>query len=293
MFWIISWLLAAFLFWLSYVFFRKWFDELDDSYAFMLNALIWVLIWIPFSLYMWVDFQAVLSGWDLWFWAFWSAILSEAFVLYALAQWKISITWTVFSIYPLFTAVISLFVNNEVLTLYQGGAIVLVIIGISLISREWITSSDLKEKSLILKSISIALLAAFFVGIADSYGKFTLELYWFTTFLFCLWIAQPIVAYGNMKMRGLWLKNFHEIIWNHEYTKWLGIGSILNIVWLIFFRYAFDYLFAWVASALTWIYPAIMVIFAYLFLKETINTRQYIWIWIVFLTVYLFSIYLI
>lgn len=292
MFWVISWLLAAFLFGLSYVFFRKWFDELDDSYAFMLNALIWIVIWVPFSVYMWVDFTSVLSRWNLWFRAFGSAILSEAFVLYALAQGKISITGTVFSVYPVFTAIISIFVNQEVLWLYQWLAILLIVLWIIIIGWSDVTWEDTKKKTLLYRSIAIALLSAFFVWIADSYWKLTLETYWFSTFLFCLWLAQPIVAWLNLLIRKQSISWFSKIVFQHNYTKRLTIWSLLNIVWLIFFWYAFDLLYAWIASSLTWIYPAIMVVFAYLFLDEKVTRLQYIGIWIVFVTVYVFSIYI-
>ena len=291
MFWIVSWLLAAFLFWLSYVFFRKGFDELDDSYAFMLNAIIGVLIWIPFSLFIWVDWSAITSQWDLRFRAFWSAILSEAFVLYALSQGKISITWTVFSIYPIFTAILSIYINQELLSVEQYIAIIIVVLWIMLIWWEWVKTEKWDNK-IIMQSILIALLSAFLVWIADSYWKLTLELHWFTTFLFCLAIAQPIVAYFNIRLRWLSINWFKSILLNESHTKRLGLGSLFNVVWLIFFWYAFDLLYAGVASALTWTYPAIMLIFAYFFLKERVSRNQYIWIVIVIIAVYIFTLLL-
>lgn len=288
---IIAGLSAAVLFWLSYVFFRKWFDELNDSYAFMINAIIWVFIRIPFSLYIWVDFNAILHSWNLWFWAFWSAILSEAFVLYALSKWKISVTWTVFSVYPLFTALISVYVNQEFLTPYQIGAIIFTVCWIALIWYEDIRSNDLSNRKIILSSIWFALLSAFLVWVADSYWKLTLETYWFSTFLFCLAITQPIVAIVNIYLRWLSIWSFTNIVQSHSYTKRLVIWWILNIIWLIWFWLAFDLLYAWTASALTWTYPAIIIILAFIFLNENISRLQYFWITIVFITIYAFSIY--
>jgi drug/metabolite transporter (DMT)-like permease len=289
--WIVAWLSAAILFWVSYVFFRKWFDELNDSYAFMINALIWVLIRVPFSLYLWLDFNSVLQSWNLWFWAFGSAILSEAFVLYALSKGKISVTGTVFSIYPLFTALISIYVNQEFLNLYQVWSIVLTVFWITLIWYEDIRSDNISDRKIILSSIWFAILSAFLVWIADSYWKLTLETYWFTTFLFCLAIAQPIVATVNIYLRWLTLSSFQSIVQTHSHTKRLIAWWTFNIIWLIGFRVAFDLLYAGTASALTWTYPAIIVVLAFFFLNERISKLQYLWITIVFITIYAFSIF--
>ncbi len=290
---IYAWLFSALLFGVAYVFFKKWFDALNDSYAFMLNALWWMAIWIPLALVMGVDRAIVISSWLLWFWVFWSAIVSEALTIYTLSRGKISVTLTVFSTSPLFTALFSWFVNGELLTGFQIGALILAICGVILLWREWVMDEKFTrdERSILIKSIGMALLSATLIWIADSYGKFTLEQTGYATFLFCLALAQPIVAYANIRVRWLTTWWFIESMKRNSLAWCFVVWSLLNVLWLIFLRAAFDLLYTWVASALTSIFPVVTLIWAYFFLHERITRLQYVGIAVTMIAVLCFTVF--
>lgn len=291
MFGIFAWLFSALLFGVAYVFFKKWFDALNDSYAFMLNAIMGLVIWIPIALVMGVDWAIVISSGLLWFWVFWSAIISEALTLYTLSWGKISVTLTVFSLYPLFTALFSWFVNSEMLTVVQICAMVLAVVGVIMLGREGVVHERFTrdERLVLIKSIGIALLSAALVGLADSYGKFTLEQTGYATFLFCLAVAQPLVAYVNIRLRWLTLGWFGGSVRSDPHAKWFILWSLMNIVWLVFLRAAFDLLYTWVASALTSTFPVVTLIGAYFFLGERITRLQYGGIVVTLLAIFSFT----
>lgn len=79
---------------------KKSYENLKPSVAFFLDMVIGLIIWIPFSLLVGVDFTNLPI---LLVYALISGILSEAFVFYVMSKGEVSFTSTIFSTYPLFT----------------------------------------------------------------------------------------------------------------------------------------------------------------------------------------------
>lgn len=89
---------------------KKSFKELNPSIAFFFDACFGLLLWVPFALFIGINFSQLSV---VVVFALLSALLSEAFVFYALSKGHLSISGTIFAAYPMFTIFFSYIINNE------------------------------------------------------------------------------------------------------------------------------------------------------------------------------------
>jgi drug/metabolite transporter (DMT)-like permease len=83
----------------GYVSIKKSFKELNPSIAFFFDACFGLLLWVPFALIIGINFNQLPTVVGF---ALLSALLSEAFVFYALSKGHLSISGTIFAAYPIF-----------------------------------------------------------------------------------------------------------------------------------------------------------------------------------------------
>lgn len=246
----------------GYISIKKSFKELNPSIAFFFDACFGVLLWIPFALFVGVNFNQlhIVTGFALL-----SALLSEAFVFYALSKGNLSISGTIFAAYPVFTIFFSYIFNNERLLLLHWIFVGLTIIGILIVSLpKKFRKEELKNKLYVLWPLS----AAIAVGLSDTLSKGIIDKTSAQTFLFALAFAQIPVAIGYLLVTKQSLSQFRGAINEFNKYKYAILGSLLTVLSVLFLWLAFASTYASIASPITAAYPALLVLLAIIFLKE-------------------------
>jgi len=264
---IIHGLLSAFSQGLGYVSLKKSYEEFAPSVAFLFDAVFGLLIWVPFSLIIGIDFSKLST---VLVYALISAMLSEAFVFYALSKKEISITGTLFSTYPVYTILFSILINHESLSFLQWVFIGLTIAGTLVVTLP----KSINRKEWIGNGVLIwPLVAAMAVGFSDSLSKNIINQTSATTFLFALSIAQVPISLGYLYIEKQSLGQFKNIFRKLKSYRFAVLGSFLNVICVLFLWLAFQSTYASVASPLTAAYPGIIILLAYLFLKERVELK--------------------
>lgn len=247
---------------------KKSYENLAPSIAFFFDMLLGLIIWIPFSLIVGVDFSHM-GGVIVY--ALISAVLSEAFVFYVFSKGEVSYTSTIFSIYPVFTIFFSLLLNHEHLLPTQWIFVALVIIGTLIVSLpQKINKKELAKKSFIVWP----LLAAFTVGISDTLSKGIINQTSASSFLFGLAFAQIPIALAYLRYEKQHIPTI-SIVKKQWFTyKFALLGSMLNVITVLFLWLAFQYAPASIASPITASSPGLVIIFAIIFLKEKIIRKD-------------------
>lgn len=254
----------------GYVSIKKSFKELNPSIAFFFDACFGLFLWVPFSLFLGVSFEelSVVAGFALL-----SALLSEAFVFYALSKGHLSISGTIFAAYPIFTILFSYVLNGERLLPLHWLFVALTILGIIIVSlpKEF-KGGELNSKLYIVWP----LVAAITVGLSDTLSKGIIDKTSAQTFLFALAFAQIPVSIGYLLVTKQSLGQFEIALKEFGKYKFAILGSLLNVVAVLFLWLAFASTYASIASPLTAAYPALLVILAVIFLKEKPIQREII-----------------
>lgn len=254
----------------AYVSIKKSFKELNPSIAFFFDACFGVLLWIPFAFLIGINFGQLQQVSGI---ALLSALLSEAFVFYALSKGHLSITGTIFAAYPIFTIFFSYILNNERLLPAQWLFITLTIMGIIIASLpKKLNRGEFKEKYYILWPI----LAAVAVGFSDTLSKGVIDRTSAGTFLLALSFAQIPVAVGYLLFAKQSLRQFEIALQEFNKYKLAILGSLLNIVATLFLWLAYSGTLASIASPLTAAYPAIIIVLSMIFLKERPSRLEFI-----------------
>ncbi len=254
----------------GYVALKKSYKELPPSVAFLFDSVFGLLILIPFSLIVGFKFSQLPT---VFIYALISAMLSEAYVFYALSKGELSITATIFSSYPLYTIFFSFFINKDKPSWVHWIFIILTIIGTIVVSLPHkFNTAEFKKKAIILWGLS----AAVTVGLADSISKNVIDRTSVEAFMFALALVQVPVALVYLRLEKQKLSQFTETIKNFEKYKFAILGSFLNIVAVFFLWLAFSSSDLSIVSPLTAIYPGITILLAYIFLKERIKVKDFI-----------------
>jgi len=249
---------------------KKSYENLSPSVAFFFDMLGGILIWIPFSLMVGVDFSRM--G-EVLIYALVSGILSEAFVFYVFSKGEVSYTSTLFSTYPLFTILFSVMINGERLLPTQYVLIILVIIGTLIVSiPEKIDRRELAKKSFVIWPI----LGALAVGFSDTLSKGIIDKTSAESFLFGLAIAQIPVALGYLLYEKQSVPQLEIVRREWSTYKFAVLGSLMNVLTVLFLWLAFARVPASIASPITASYPGFVVLMAVVFLKEKVAKKDYL-----------------
>lgn len=202
-----------------------------------------------------------------------SGILSEAFVFYVFSKGEVSYTSTLFSTYPLFTILFSVMINGERLLPTQYVLIILVIIGTLIVSiPEKIDRRELAKKSFVIWPI----LGALAVGFSDTLSKGIIDKTSAESFLFGLAIAQIPVALGYLLYEKQSVPQLEIVRREWSTYKFAVLGSLMNVLTVLFLWLAFARVPASIASPITASYPGFVVLMAVVFLKEKVAKKDYL-----------------
>lgn len=248
---------------------KKSFLEFPPSIAFLFETIFGLLIWIPFAFITGIDWSHIGT---VFFYAMISAILSEAYVFYALSKGQLSIASTLFSTYPIFTIIFSKLINQDNLDDTTLCFILIIVSGILQIAiPKKFQKQELSKKALILLPLSAALA----VGISDSLSKSILDHTSTGTFLFCLAIMQIPISLGFLYLEKQKFNEIKLIFTKLPQYKFAILGSGLLVSSMICFWLAFANTLASIASTITGTHLAFVLIFAKFFLREKITSKDY------------------
>lgn len=248
---------------------KKSYENLSPSIAFFFDMTFGLLIWVPFSLIIGVDFSRM--G-EVLIYALVSGVLSEAFVFYVFSKGEVSYTSTIFSTYPLFTILFSVLLNHEHLLPLQWVLVGVVIIGTLIVSvPEKIGKKELAKKSFIIWP----LFGALAVGISDTLSKGIIDKTSAESFLFGLAFAQIPVAIGYLRYEKQTIPSLRTIKNHWHMYKFALLGSVMNVITVLFLWLAFSLAPASIASPITASYPGFVVIMAVIFLREKVAKKDY------------------
>lgn len=249
---------------------KKSYEKLSPSIAFFFDMILGLVIWIPFSLIVGVDFSRMK---EILIYAFISGILSEAFVFYIMSKGEVSYTSTIFSTYPVFTIIFSVLYNHENLLPIQWLFVAIVILGTLIVSMpQTINNSELKKKAFIIWP----LLAALAVGLSDTLSKSIIDMTSAESFLFGLAFAQIPVALGYLWYEREKIPTVTIVKKQWSFYKFALLGSLLNVITVLFLWLAFQQAPASIASPITASYPGFVVLFAVIFLKEKVVKKDFV-----------------
>ena len=273
----------------AYLFMRKSLAEFPESVAFFMNAITGLLIWVPFGLYtngVWADVWSVLP------FALVSAILSEAFVFFALARGDTIISGVLFSTYPIFTIIIAYIFLGESLLLGILFAIVLAIVGTLIVSapsrQDWKQGMTTHWR---LGLVAWPLVAALACGAADVAGKFAIDDTSAGTFLIALGIAEVPVGIAFLYIQQQNLSQFRVFIKNFSRYKYAFLSGLLSTLTLVTFWFTFEMLPASIASPITATTPVFVFLFGWLVFKEQVSRKNMLGLTLVMSGIILLSVY--
>lgn len=249
---------------------KKSYENLKPSIAFFFDMLFGILLWVPFSLLVGVDFPRLGV---VFAYALISAVLSEAFVFYVFSKGEVSYTSTIFSTYPLFTIFFSIILNGERLMFVQWLLVFLVVIGTIVVSLPTkISRSELAKKSFIVWP----LLGALAVGISDTLSKGIIDQTSAGTFLFGLAFAQIPVSLGYLRAERQKIPTISTVQREWISYKFAILGALMNTLTVLFLWLSFSMIPASIASPITASYPGFVVIMAVVWLKEKVLRKDYL-----------------
>ena len=248
---------------------KKSYENLAPSVAFFFDMILGLLVWVPFSLMVGVDF---LRMGEVLVYALISGVLSEAFVFYVFSKGEVSYTSTIFSTYPLFTIFFSVLLNHERLSPVQWILVGVVIAGTLIVSiPEKISKSELSKKSFLIWP----LLGALAVGISDTLSKGIIDETSAESFLFALAFAQIPISLGYLRYEKQAIPKLANIKKQWSIYRFALLGSSMNMLTVLFLWLAFARAPASIASPITASYPGFVVLLAVVFLKERVAKKDY------------------
>lgn len=262
---IIAILSATFMFGWQVFLKRSHTEELNPSVTFFFDMIFGLLIWIPIGFIFGATGTEIVKNLSI---AFISAILSEAFVFYALTKGNLSVSSVLIATYPIFTLIFSFIINHETLTTMQFIFIILTIIGIIMTCIE----KEFKLKSLKSIVIIIPLLAAVSIGLADTLSKYTIDATNVYSFLVAIALCQIPVSIGYLLITKQKRKKIIVDAKNDIKKYKLGLlAGIFNIIATGLLYISFSFNFASICSPLTAMSTPFIVFYSLIILKEKIS----------------------
>lgn len=271
-------LLCAVFVALSQITLRKSYKELQPSIAFFFDAIFGLLIWVPLALVMGVNMGVGLKEAALF--ALISAILSEAFVFYALSHGELAVTATVIATYPVYTVFFSRILNQEILSPQ-----LLFFVAIAIFGSVYASLPDkIKRSDFNLRKIATwPFLAAVAIGLSDTISKGYINRSGDFSLLFMLGFLQIPVALAYLRIeRESVVKAVVGTLRKANLYKYALLGGLFNIIGTGFLWLSFSYAPASIASPVTGASGALTVMLSHYVLKDRISLRKYLAIIVTF-----------
>lgn len=281
--WFFLSILAAVFWAIGLIFIKKGLSNLSPLWSNIITYLVRLPIWLPVVLILSKfkinapTFEVVL--------AITVACGLNLTMTYALAKSQVSLSGTLISLYPVSTLILSLLFLNEQISLFQLGGIIIVLTGSLLLAL------PKKVNSQALKNLSwfwLGLISAVCIGIGDFLLKIsTNEIGGNSNAFYMSFISLILCGITWVfDRKGREIPKFKK-----ETLLPTIIGSGVTMVGSLIFFLAFEFgnlsLIAPVAAS----YPALMVILAVIFLKDKLDVRQIIGIFLALLGVFAIGVF--
>lgn len=189
-----------------------------------------------------------------------------------MSKGQLSITTIILGSYPIYTIILSRFINGENLTTTQAVFIAITIfgtLGTSLPTK--ISAAEIKKVSLIFWPV----VAAIGVGLSDALSKNIINKTADFTFLFALALVQIPVALTYLRLEKVNIAPvLRDILRKSDDYKHTIFGSLFNIIGTGLLWVAFTFTMASIASPITATGCVFAVILAMLFMDEKVTRVQ-------------------
>lgn len=266
-----SWLflsLAAAFFWaIGQVLAKKGFSHISSLWNNIFANGFTLLLWVPAVLFL-GNFHIIFPSLPIWG-AIFATGLTYMLFFYAIAKGEVSLTGSLWALYPIATIVLSHIFLHEAITLLQFVGIILALLGGVLIALpgKKLPKSIMKDKSWILWGSIGGLLS----GAGDFFAKVSSNAIGSYSQIFFLAIVFQVLSFANFLLdkKGRTLPKF-------SITTFLPtlLATFFAILGTLLFFLAFSYGNISLIAPVSSVYPALTVILAIIFLKEKISKRQ-------------------
>ena len=260
---------------------KRSYKDMPPSVAFLFDALFGLLIWVPLAVFMGISINVDWT--QALFFAFVSAILSEALVFYALSHGELAITATILATYPIYTVIFSRLFNNELLSLQ-----LIIFISLAILGSIIASLPDKLDKSVfrLNKSVIWPFIAAISIGLSDTISKGYINRSADFSFLFTLGLVQIPVALAYLKIEkqsfAVSVRGVFKKIADYKFALF---GGLFNIIGTGFLWLSFSYSPASIASPITGINGVLTVLLSRFLLKEKVAMFKYVGIVLAFVGV--------
>lgn len=265
--WLMLSLGAAFFWSLSQVFAKKGFSNISPVWNNIFANGFAFFLWIPVALYL-SHFQLILPSFPIWIAIFLTGFTYMIF-FYAMSKGEISLTASLWALYPISTVILSRIFLDGRIAFYQLVGIILALFGGLLIALpdKKLPKNIVKDKSWILWGTIGGLLS----GAGDFFGKVSSNSIGSYSQIFFLAILYQALSLANFvldkkgrKLPKFSLKAFLPTL----------LGTFFAIAGTLLFFLAFTYEKVSLIAPVSSVYPGLTVILAVVFLKEKITKRQ-------------------
>lgn len=182
-----------------------------------------------------------------------------------------SITGTILASYPLYTALLSVILNNEQLVPVHWAFVLLTIAGTILLSLpERFQKKELQKQALLLWAV----IGAAAVGLSDAVSKHGINATSIGAFVFALAVMQIPVAIGYLFWEKKRIADITAVATHVKTYRFALTGSFFNIIGTLCLWLAFARTYASIASPITGASPVIFVPLAVLFLGERLKKKD-------------------
>lgn len=255
---------------------KRSFKSFTPAVGFFFFAMISFVIWSVVALSLGVHFEYFLQSL---IYGLISAVLAQAFYIYALSKGELSITGTVLATFPIYTILFSFFINGETLNSRQVLFVALTIIGTIIISLpEKISKQDIKNSTYIIWPLA----AAISIGVADSLTKKLIDQSSAGTFILGAAIMQVPVAIALLLLLKEKLVGLRELKSNFKEYRLVLLGAMFVSLHTMTLFVAFDFAPASIVSPIIGgLVPVLTVIFSLTILKERVSIKDFVSILIV------------
>jgi uncharacterized membrane protein len=258
-------LLSSFLISITTIMMKKGIDRTNPTSAMLVVTLVATLIFLVISIPV-VQFDHLKSRAFLFFIlaGFFSPALVRWLYFISLDRIGPSVSSSLLSTAPAFTAILATVFLKEELTVFVGLGIVLIITGIIIFERDINTSAKFAVRK--RQDLIYALLAAIFSGFAIVIRKMSLNMLNEPLFGVTVGFVTSLVFYSIMCMSSKRMRASISLTRN-DILYLSGAGAFLTAGWLALF-YALSHGDAVIVAPLTSLHPLMVVGLSYLFFKN-------------------------
>jgi len=267
--WLLLSLSAAFVWSVGQVLAKKGLSYISPLWNNIFANVFAFLLWIPTVLYF-SHFRIHVPSFQIWIAVFLTGFTYMLF-FYAISKGEVSLTASLWALYPIATVILSHVFLHEQLTFYQSIGIILALLGGLLIAlpEKKLPAAILKDKSWILWGSIGGMLSGtgdFFAKVtSNAIGSYS-QIFFLALMLNLLSLVNFLFDKNGRKLPQFSLQTFLPTL----------LATFFAIIGTLLFFLAFSYGQISLIGPASSVFPAITAVLAILFLKEKISIKQII-----------------